>query len=81
MDLLINILGVAALGVMIQEFEPYQWLVKRLGLPDKPFLCTMCSTFWWSVGILISIYGIKGVAYAALAAISAEFIDRQLWKN
>ena len=81
MDLLINILGIASLGVMLQEFEPYQWLTEKLHMPDKPFRCTLCATFWYSVGPLISIYGLEGLLYAALSGTIAELLDRHLWSH
>ena len=81
MELLISILGIASLGVMLQEFEPYQWLTEKLHLPDKPFRCTLCATFWLSVGPLISIYGYRGILYAAASATVAELLDRKLWNH
>lgn len=80
MELLIKLLGIAALGSMLQEFEPYQKVTERLGMPDKPFRCTVCATFWYSVGVLVSIYGIEGVVYAAFSAAASEIIDQLLWK-
>ena len=81
MELLINIFGIAALGYMLQEFEPYQWITEKLNMPDKPFRCTLCATFWYSIGAFLAVYGLPGVAYAALAAVIAELIDRKLWNN
>ena len=79
MELLISILGIACLGAMLQDFPIYIWITEKLQLPDKPFRCTMCATFWYSVGILVALHGWSGITYAALAAITAEFIDRRLW--
>lgn len=81
MELLIKLLGIAGLGAMIQDFPLYQNIVKKLNLPDKPFSCTLCFTFWLSAGPLIAIYGITGVTYAAFSAVAAELIDRTLWNN
>tara|TARA_Y100000385_G_C12784089_1_gene504745 strand:- start:49 stop:294 length:246 start_codon:yes stop_codon:yes gene_type:complete len=81
MELLIKLLGLASMGAMIQEFPVYQWIVKKLDLPDKPFSCTLCFTFWLTIGPMLIIYGYIGVAYAAFSAVAAELIDRQLWNN
>ena len=81
MELLVNLLGIASLGVILQDLPPYKWIVNRFNLPDKPFSCTLCATFWLSAGPLIAIYGYEGVTYAAFSAMIAELLDRQLWKN
>lgn len=81
MELLIKLLGIASLGVMIQDFPPYQWIVDRLRLPEKPFKCTLCFTFWLSTGPLVSIYGYEGIVYAAFSAMTSELLDRHIWKS
>ena len=81
MELLIKLLGIASMGAMIQEFPVYQWIVNKLNVPDKPFSCTLCFTFWLTIGPMLIIYGYIGVAYTAFSAVAAELIDRQLWKN
>lgn len=79
MALLIEILGIACLGIMLQEFEYYQKLTHFLNMPDKPFRCTLCATFWYSLGFTVSIYGIVGIIYSAIAAVTAELLERKLW--
>lgn len=79
MELLINIFGIACLGAMLQDFPVYIWIMEKLHMPEKPFRCTMCATFWYSVGILVGLHGWSGITYAALAAVLAELIDRKLW--
>ena len=76
MQTLIELLGMASMGAMLQQFEGYQWLVKRL--PQKPFSCTLCATFWYIIGINIAMHGWLGVCYSALEAVLAETIDRKL---
>lgn len=79
MELLIKLLGVAGLGLMLQDFTPYITITKRLKMPDKPFRCTLCATFWYSAGPLLAIYGYTGLVYAGFSALIAELIDKRLW--
>lgn len=79
MELLISLLGIACLGAMLQDFPVWKWITKYT--PEKPFTCTLCTTFWLSAPVLISIYGIKGVLYAAFSAVASELIDRKLWNS
>ena len=76
MQTLIGLLGMASMGAMLQQFEGYQWLVSRL--PQKPFSCTLCATFWYTIGINIAMHGAPGIFYSALEAVLAEAIDRKL---
>jgi len=79
MELLIKLLGIAGLGLMLQDFTPYITLTKKLKLSDKPFRCTLCATYWFSAPPLITIYGLEGIAYAGFSALVAELIDKKLW--
>lgn len=78
MDLIIKLFAIAALGACIQNFEGWRWLLQRLRLEFKPFNCTLCFTFWLSIGYWIAVHGPIGLAYASLSAVLAEMIDRQL---
>lgn len=70
-DLIINILGAAALGFLGAEFlTRFEWL------PDKPFKCNMCLTFWLTVVPFAYLYGYQGFLMAALAALISEIMYR-----
>ena len=74
METIIQILGVASIATLAQQTNWYQNKV----FDRKPFNCTMCFTFWLTIGFYISLHGWQGIPYAALTAITAEFIDRKL---
>ena len=67
MELIISILGAAGLGHLGADFlSRYDWL------PDKPFKCNLCLTFYLNVGPFIFLYGYEGIWYAACASIISE---------
>lgn len=73
MQEIINILGAAALGHLGADFlERFTWL------PNKPFKCNMCLSFWLSIGPFVYIYGYEGLLMAALAGIVSELIYKLL---
>ena len=74
METIIQILGVASIATLAQQTNWY----KNTIFDRKPFNCTMCFTFWLTIGFYISLHGWHGIPYAALTAIAAEFIDRKL---
>lgn len=65
--IIINILGMAGLGHLVADF-----LNQIEKLPQKPFKCNMCMTFWLSVLPFIFLYGWTGILYSALASIVSE---------
>lgn len=73
MELIIHIIGFAALGHLAADF-----LSKFERLPDQPFKCNMCLTYWTSLPALIFIYGGTGLLVAAIAAILSELIYKLL---
>lgn len=77
---LITIFGAGAFGAMVMNFEPYQKLLNRWDLQDtKPFSCTLCMTFWLTVGYWIATTeSVASIFLAAASAVVAEFIDRKL---
>jgi|14_taG_2_1085336.scaffolds.fasta_scaffold97677_2 ABC-type uncharacterized transport system permease subunit len=79
MQTLIELLGLASLMAMLYNFTPYTDLIDKY-IPHKPFNCTMCATFWLTIGINIALHGWSGICYSALEAVLAELIDRQLNK-
>ena len=73
MELIINILGAAALGHLVADFnQQFTWM------PDKPMKCNQCATFWLSFVPFIFLSGWVGILHAALAAIISEFYLKQL---
>jgi len=73
MEIIINILGAAALGHLGADFlSRYDWL------PDKPMKCNMCLSFWLSIMPFIYVYGYEGILYAALAGVVSEFYLKKL---
>ena len=75
-----DIIGLACMGAMLQNFTPYQNLLEATYLDMKPMNCTLCATFWITIFPNIGIYGAKGILYSCIEAVLAEFIDRQLNK-
>ena len=75
-----EILGLACMGAMLQNFTPYQEMLKATYLEMKPFNCTLCMTFWLTVIPNFGLYGFRGVLYSFIEAVAAELIDRQLNK-
>ena len=47
-------------------------------LDMKPFTCTLCMSFWASVGYMIAVHGLKGILYSAIVAVTAELLDRKI---
>jgi len=69
MELFINILGVACLGHLAADFlSKFSWL------PNKPFKCNMCLTFWLSIIPFIFLYDVWGVLVASIAAVTSELL-------
>ena len=65
------ILGMASLGHLAADF--FSQFDK---LPNKPFKCNACATFWLSIGPALAIYGFEGVLLSGIAAIVSETIYR-----
>jgi hypothetical protein len=77
---LITILGAGSFGAMLMNFEPYQKLLNRFNLQDtKPFSCTLCMTFWLTIGYWVATTeSVASIFLAAASSVTAEFIDRKL---
>lgn len=73
MDTIIHILGAACLGHMAADL-----LSQFERLPDKPFKCNMCMTFWLSITPFIFIYGADSIFISAIAAIISEIIYKKV---
>ena len=71
--MILNILGAAALGHLVADFlAQFEWL------PQKPFKCNMCMSFWLSIVPFVYIYGYDGLMMAACASITSELIYKYL---
>lgn len=73
MELLIHIIGFACLGHLGADF-----LSQFESLPDKPFKCNMCLTYWISILPFIFMYGWTGILLSAIASITSELIFKKL---
>jgi hypothetical protein len=73
MELIISILGAAALGHMGADF-----FSRYEKLWDKPFKCNMCLSFYLSVIPFIFLYSGYGIWYAALSGIISELYFKYL---
>lgn len=69
----LQIIGFACLGHIMADF-----LNNFEKLPDRPFKCNMCLSFWISLVPFIFIYEGNGILYAATASIVSELIFRKL---
>ena len=67
------ILGFASLGHLgadfLQQFEE---------LPNKPWKCNLCLTFYIAIFPAMYTYGMQGILIAAIASIVSETIYRFL---
>ncbi len=77
MELLIQIIGMASMTAMMMNFEPWSNFVDSK-LNFKPFNCTLCFTFWLTIGPNIMMHGPSGILFSALESVIAELIDRKL---
>lgn len=71
--IILMIIGFACLGHIAADF-----LNTFEKLPEKPFKCNMCLTYYLSFIPFIFIYSGYGILYAAIASIVSEIIYRQL---
>jgi len=74
-DLLLQIVGFACLGHLVTDFITNFDLPE---LPNKPFRCDMCMTYWISIIPLMVQFGLKGVLYAAISSIVANIIFKYI---
>lgn len=73
-----EITGWACMMVLLMNFEYYHKIREFLYLDMKPFTCTLCMSFWASVGYMIAVHGLKGILYSAIVAVAAELLDRKI---
>ena len=75
MNLLIQLIGFAALGHLVTDF------ITWLDLPEvkeKPFKCDQCMTYWISVIPFMLQFGLQGILLAAISGIMANLIYKYL---
>jgi hypothetical protein len=70
-DIILQIIGFGSLGFLATEFISHFNLPE---LPDKPFRCELCLTYWLSIIPLMVQFGFKGILYAAISSIVANII-------
>ena len=73
-----EILGLACMCAMLQNFKYWQLFLETFKIDFAPFNCTLCWTFWITVIPNLMAYGPKGFLYSFIEAVAAELIDRQL---
>jgi len=71
--MIINLIGFACLGHLIADL-----LSRSVRLPDKPFKCNMCMSFWLSIGPFFVMYGVEALMLSSIAAIISETIYKVL---
>jgi len=69
------ILGMASLVNLAHSAPLYHKILKYFSLDIKPFICVMCSTFWYTFGFTVISHGFEAIFISAIAAILAEIID------
>lgn len=74
-NIIIQIIGFACLGHIVTDFIAHWNLPK---LPDKPFRCDMCMTYWISIIPLIVQFGLIGILYAAISSVTANIIFKYI---
>ncbi len=74
-NIIIQIIGFACIGHIVTDFISHWNLPK---LPDKPFRCDMCMTYWISIIPLIVQFGLIGILYAAISSVTANIIFKYI---
>ena len=72
------IIGVACLGAVWQELPIWNTILEKLKIDFKPFNCSLCFTFWMSIGPFIITEGVTGIFSSITAAVLADLINRQM---
>lgn len=69
--MILEIIGLASLGHLAADF--FSQFDK---LPNKPFKCNMCATFWLAIAPMVYLHGYQGLLASAIASITSELIYR-----
>lgn len=72
--MILTLIGYASLGHIVVDF--ISTLDEKDLIPNKPFKCDMCFTYWYSVIPLVYEFGLKGFIYAGIAGIISDLIYR-----
>ena len=70
-DLLLQIIGFACIGHLVTDFISSFDLPE---LPDKPFRCDLCMTYYIAIIPLCAQFGPKAILYAAISSVIANTI-------
>lgn len=75
-ETILQIIGFACLGYLIVDLVVT--LDKEDDLPNKPFKCEMCLTYWISVIPMCIQFGLIGIVYAAISAVTANIMYKYI---
>ena len=67
------IIGMAAIGYLVVDFN-----LQFEELPNKPYKCCLCLTWWISLFPAMWVYGWEGIFVAAIAGIVSETISQKI---
>lgn len=70
--MIFEIIGFASLGHLVVDL--IETIDKKNLLPQKPFKCDLCLSFYLSVLPFIDMYGFKGILAAAITGVTSELI-------
>jgi len=74
METILQIIGIACLGICFTQFTPLQRLVDRINIEWMTTLltCNFCCSFWFGISLTGNIY------YAGTAAVLSSIISNRL---
>ena len=74
METILQIIGIACLGLCVTQFTPLQRLVDRINIEwlTTLFSCNLCCSFWLAISLTENIY------YAGTAAVLSSIIGNRL---
>lgn len=75
-ETILQIIGFACLGYLTVDLVAT--LDKEDDLPNKPFKCEMCLTYWISVIPMCIQFGLIGIVYAAISAVTANILYKYI---
>jgi len=75
-DIILQIIGFACLGYLASDLMVT--LDKEDHLPNKPFKCDMCLTYWFSIIPFMIQFGFLGIIYAATSAVAANILYKYI---
>ncbi len=75
MNEILQIIGFACVGHLVTDFISHFELPS---IPDKPFRCDMCMTYWISVIPFMLQFGLYGILYAGISAVTANILYKYI---